>query len=148
MPRWTARCGAMPVMSRPRYSTRPELGRTKPVIKFTRVLFPEPLGPMTPRASPAFTSKLTSSTARIRPKALESRSTRSRTSAAMVHVLDGDQPLELAVLAGDEAEDALGEADGEDQQHEGVDHHPQRAELAHELGERHQDEAPHHRPQE
>src|SRR5690242_20462404 len=129
MPRWTALCGAMPVTSRPLNRTRPAVGFTKPVTRLMSVLLPEPFGPITPSAWPARTSKVTSFTARTAPKLLKSPSTRSTTSrgsGAMLGLLDRDQPLDLRVLPHGEAEDALRQADGEDQQRHRVDHHPQR----------------------
>src|SRR5689334_3517794 len=117
MPRLTARWGAMPVMSRPRSSTRPALGFTKPVTRLMSVLLPDPLGPMTPSASPCRSSKLTSLTAWTAPKLFERPETRSRTSPANVGLLGGHQPLELPVLAHHHPEDALGNGHGEHQQH-------------------------------
>src|SRR5512135_3839965 len=123
MPSPTARWGAMPVMSRPLNSTRPAVGFTKPVMRLMRVLLPEPFGPITPRASPGRRSKETSFTASTLPKAFSSPRTRSSgsPSAAIRRLLDGHPPLELAVLAGHEAEDALRQPHGEDQQHQRVE---------------------------
>ena len=36
----------------------PEVGKNKPVIKFTKVVFPDPLSPNIPIASPSLSSKL------------------------------------------------------------------------------------------
>ncbi len=46
-------------MSIPLNEMVPVSGLTKPVIRFTRVVFPEPLGPITPRISPLASSKPT-----------------------------------------------------------------------------------------
>src|SRR5437870_8552267 len=54
--------------STPSTSTRPAEGRRYPVITRMVVVLPAPLGPSSPRTSPAAMSKLTSSMARTRPK--------------------------------------------------------------------------------
>jgi hypothetical protein len=56
--------------------TRPELILMNPVMQFTTVVLPDPLGPMIPSTSPSFTSKLTRLRARIPPKALVASSIR------------------------------------------------------------------------
>src|SRR2546427_693133 len=55
----------------------PPLGRWTPAIALSSVLFPAPLGPITAIASPAETSKLTSSTAVTPPKRFDTCSTLS-----------------------------------------------------------------------
>src|SRR5512137_981430 len=144
MPRVTRRWARTWVTSCPLKITFPEVARTKPVMRLMRVLLPEPLGPMMPMACPGRSSKLTSHTARVRPKALLIFSTRRMGSGATLRLLHGHDALELAPLADREGEEPLRQSDGEDQQHHRVDHHPQRPELPQGLGERHQDEGPHH----
>src|SRR5947209_17224238 len=120
----------MPVMSRPRSSTRPALGFTKPVMRLISVLLPEPLGPITPSASPRRSSNETSFTACTAPKFLHSPRTRKSGSSAIRRLLDGDHPLELRVLPHRQPEQSLGNGDGEDQEHPGVEDDAQRPELA------------------
>ncbi len=62
---------------RPNTFTLPELGRTRPTADRTRVVFPAPLGPRSPRISPGRTESDAPSSARRSPKAL----TRSRISS-------------------------------------------------------------------
>ena len=49
--------GGFPVMSLPRKKIFPDVMSMKPVMQLTRVVLPEPLGPMIPRISPSCTSK-------------------------------------------------------------------------------------------
>ena len=50
---------------RPRTESRPAVGRVSRAMIFNRVLFPAPLAPTMPTASPGLTSKLTSRSAQI-----------------------------------------------------------------------------------
>src|SRR6266508_6243008 len=68
MPRRMTACGRRPTMLRPSTSISPEVGRRNPVIRLNTVVLPAPLGPMSPRISPASTVKEKRSTARSPPK--------------------------------------------------------------------------------
>jgi hypothetical protein len=52
-------CGTYPTASPGRRRTRPAMGLTEPATAFSRVLLPDPLGPTTPRKSPASTRRST-----------------------------------------------------------------------------------------
>src|SRR5881396_1272136 len=80
MPSAQTRCGAHPAIFRSQRRIAPASGLKAPVIRLKSVVFPEPLGPMTPISSPSSTAKLTSLTARTPPNALETRSTSRRVS--------------------------------------------------------------------
>jgi hypothetical protein len=62
--------GAFLLISLPLKKTLPESIFINPVIQLIRVVFPDPLGPIIPRISPSFTSKLTPFRAWTPPKAL------------------------------------------------------------------------------
>ena len=51
-PRSAILWGGSPVIFRCLKKTSPESGLTNPVIRLTRVVFPDPFGPITPRISP------------------------------------------------------------------------------------------------
>src|SRR5713226_9308189 len=97
MPSAQTRWGDQPVMSRPAIRMRPASGRSAPVIRLKRVVFPDPLGPMTPTSSPSSTAKLTPLTARTPPKALETPSSSRSANAPL-----GPHQLLLAVEPLDE----------------------------------------------
>src|SRR5206468_6139406 len=54
------RLGLHRVTSRPSSSTLPELGRSKPLRRFTSVDFPAPFGPISPTTSRLLSSRVTS----------------------------------------------------------------------------------------
>src|SRR5205809_1597350 len=68
--------------STPRTRTSPRSGSRRPSRTSTVVVLPAPLGPSRPKIVPAWTSKLTPSTARVSPYALCSPATRMTGSAA------------------------------------------------------------------
>ena len=70
---WKPAPSSSSAASRPRTSTAPRVGRTIPASSFSSVDFPEPFAPMTPRVSPAGTSKETPSSAVTPPSAAEDR---------------------------------------------------------------------------
>src|SRR3954470_15708889 len=59
MPARVRRNGGFDVMSAPSSSTRPLVGRSNPETRLKSVVFPAPLGPMTPSSSPSRTSSST-----------------------------------------------------------------------------------------
>src|SRR5512135_1452833 len=60
-------------IDRPRKSTSPPEVESMPVMTLTRVVFPEPFGPISPRISPSSSSKLTSDTAASPPNSRVTR---------------------------------------------------------------------------
>src|SRR5690349_622971 len=68
MPRRTRRCVGSPVMSASSKRTRPAVGRSTPVSRLNNVVLPAPLGPISPRISPALTESVTLFTATSPPK--------------------------------------------------------------------------------
>jgi hypothetical protein len=52
--------GRQRVMSRPRSSTLPAVGKSKPLITLTSVVFPAPFGPISPTISCRCSSSVTS----------------------------------------------------------------------------------------
>src|SRR5207248_11627461 len=58
-------------MSRPWNSMRPASGRSWPLTRLKRVVFPAPLGPRIPRVSPSATAKEIPSVTRRAPKLFE-----------------------------------------------------------------------------
>src|SRR5439155_5616333 len=61
-PAWARRWGGAAVTSRPASVTVPDVGRSRPDKRLNSDVLPAPFGPMIPRNSPAFTSRLTSAT--------------------------------------------------------------------------------------
>ena len=57
------RCSGVFRMSVPSIEIEPARGRIRPEITRIRVVLPAPLGPITPTASPALTSRLTPNSA-------------------------------------------------------------------------------------
>jgi len=66
-PRRLSSTGDRPVMSQPFSSMRPASGSIWPSMLLNMVVLPEPLGPITPKISPAMTSKDTPPTAWMAP---------------------------------------------------------------------------------
>ena len=62
-PRRPSSCAESPVTSSPPSTTRPRVGRWKPVIALTSVVLPAPLGPISPKTSPFLIEIETPSTA-------------------------------------------------------------------------------------
>ncbi len=58
-------------MPRPNRVISPSVGASSPLMRLNNVVFPAPLGPMMARRSPGSTRRLTWSTARRPPNALE-----------------------------------------------------------------------------
>src|SRR5216683_3158883 len=122
-PARTARRGDPPLITFPSRSTRPEVGGMDPAIMLNRVVFPAPLGPMTPRISPSFSSRSTESTALRPPNRFETPSARRMTVTVrrlrLQRRLDlGPQEPETARDAEEEAHHAQRlEEDDHDQQH-------------------------------
>src|SRR5713226_6813274 len=56
MPRWQIWSGVSPPISSPRRRTEPAVGGRAPDTQLISVVFPEPLGPISPRISPSRTS--------------------------------------------------------------------------------------------
>src|SRR5256885_10193158 len=83
--------GANPSMGRWPSHTEPEEGRTAPVRALSRVVFPAPLGPMTPKRTPGANSRDTPSRAATRPNDTVRSTTRS--SAPDTAHLPGDRPV-------------------------------------------------------
>src|ERR1700740_2143909 len=77
MPRRARMFGANWVTSSPPKTTAPLFGRSAPEMQLTSVVFPEPLGPISPKRSPLRISTLILSSATKPPKVLVSPSTRS-----------------------------------------------------------------------
>src|SRR2546425_13023913 len=69
--------GAGPMIDTPAKVTRPGPGREKPVTRFTSVVLPAPLGPISEWTVPAATVRSTSATAWMPPKATQRSSTTS-----------------------------------------------------------------------
>src|ERR1700722_1269480 len=69
------------VTSRPSNSMRPACGSRLPVIRLKRVDLPAPFGPMTPKASPRGTAKVTESETFKAPNDFETLSSRRITAA-------------------------------------------------------------------
>src|SRR3954463_4056889 len=67
MPWSQKRCGATSVSERPSIVSRPDWTRCTPDSALMRVVLPAPLGPTTTTSAPAFTSRLTPSTAGAAP---------------------------------------------------------------------------------
>src|SRR5919109_3369064 len=111
MPRWQTASGVRPVISAPWNRMEPALGVSAPEMQLNSVVFPEPLGPMSPRISPSVTSNETPLSAVKPPKRLTTPltlSTRSgrqgprrgpRQEHGRGHGLDGLRPhvTELAI---------------------------------------------------
>src|SRR5262245_48003650 len=76
--RW---CAGMAVISRPWKKIRPPSLRSVPEMQLMSVVLPEPLGPIRPKRSPVWISRLTPLRAWNPPKPLTTRSTRRRGSA-------------------------------------------------------------------
>src|ERR1700722_16978014 len=72
------------VTSRPSNSMRPACGSRLPVIRLKRVDLPAPFGPMTPKASPRGTAKVTESETFKAPNDFETLSRRRITAAVPV----------------------------------------------------------------
>ena len=70
MPALAAATGPWPEMRMPSSRTSPLSGVTAPEMELKRLLLPAPLGPMRPRISPGWTSKLMSTLAATPPKDL------------------------------------------------------------------------------
>src|SRR3990172_2386803 len=104
------------VSSAPSKTMRPASGRRSPLIRFTSVVFPAPLEPISPNSSPWFTTKSTSSTAWVSPNHFR---TRVVSSSAM----SGDPPA-----PGEERREGPHEAGRHRQhqqdQHDAEDHLP------------------------
>ena len=79
MPSATRSQAGSRVMSRPRNSTRPDVGRSRPQSMLTSVVLPAPFGPMRARISPGSIRKSTSRTA-WRPANARERTTVSRSA--------------------------------------------------------------------
>src|SRR4051794_34864004 len=77
-------------MSSPSHSTRPEWGRTIPVMAFSSDDFPAPFGPRTATTPPAGTVRLTPRRARILPYRTSTFSTSSTVSRSFLDFLGGD----------------------------------------------------------
>src|SRR5262245_4636411 len=75
MPRWQTASGVSPAISCSLKRMDPAVGVTAPETQLKHVVLPEPLGPMSPRISPAFTSNETPLSAVKSPKRLVSRLT-------------------------------------------------------------------------
>src|SRR5580692_8333998 len=80
------RCGGRPAMSRPSKRIAPAVGGKVPDKRLKMVLLPEPLGPISPRISPAPTAKETLLTAVKPPNRLTSPSTSSTGAASLLGV--------------------------------------------------------------
>mmetsp|Transcript_23367 Transcript_23367/g.48544 ORF Transcript_23367/g.48544 Transcript_23367/m.48544 type:complete len:271 (+) Transcript_23367:174-986(+) len=76
----------------------PESGLSEPVIMFTRVVFPAPLGPTTPTMDPGGRSKLTSLSSTFSPKALLTPLAETTTSPSLGPGGMYMEPLELSSL--------------------------------------------------
>src|SRR5262245_11119759 len=74
MPARHRTCAGIVVTSRPSKTTRPRSGRSRPAIRWSAVVLPAPLGPMTPTASCSSTDRLRRSMTRSEPKARETSS--------------------------------------------------------------------------
>src|SRR5512145_2214769 len=128
------RCGGSRSMRRPSRWTAPPEGRSRPETRLSRVVLPAPLGPMRPCTSPWATWKLASSTARTPPKARSTSPSSSSTQPPRLSPLP--QPLR-------EGDDAVGEEEDHQEEHQAVCEEPERpglqpdaaAHLAQHLGE-------------
>src|SRR5262250_1828331 len=100
--RWAGRV----VTSRPSNTMRPPSGTSEPETQLISVVLPEPLGPISPKRSPAFTERLSPFTAVKPPKRLVSPSTSRRAATS------------TAPQALHQPEDTLGR-----QHHEGHQYH-------------------------
>src|SRR5215470_13927725 len=72
IPRRQRRLEGSAEMSSPLHTTWPVLGRITPEIRWKKLVFPAPFGPMMARSSPGSTATLTRSTARSAPNERES----------------------------------------------------------------------------
>ena len=72
------RCAGRPTRSCPATATRPATGRYTPVITFSIVVLPEPLGPMSARISPSSTARSTPDSARSPPNSIVTPATSRR----------------------------------------------------------------------
>src|SRR5437588_2571725 len=131
MPRAVMRSGRSPPVGSPRNRTRPAVARRKPVMTLNSVVFPAPLGPISPTISPSATANDTSSTARSPPNATETRSHSSM-----------PPPPEPR------AQDAVGQIDRHQHQGGAVHEQPVLAEEAERFREDRQDDAAEDRPEE
>ena len=68
MPRPSRLCTGTPLRFVPRKRIAPAVSGKSPLTRFTVVLLPEPLGPISPKISPSATAKSRPSTARTPPK--------------------------------------------------------------------------------
>src|SRR5262249_24993976 len=82
------RCGVHEVMSLEPSSTLPELGKSKPVIRFTSVVLPAPSGPMSPTTSCRCRLTETSLSAWMPSKARETAVARSESPGHLCALLD------------------------------------------------------------
>src|SRR5215471_14319966 len=130
-PRRPMACGERPRIEPPRKRTSPAVHGRAPVTRLTRVVLPEPLGPMSPRISPSWRSKLTSDTAASPPNRLVTP--RASTRAIGLHPVLAQIPGELAPREFTPADD-VGQSLGHEEHDE--DHHDAVEELgqAYELG--------------
>src|SRR5512138_162361 len=94
-------------------------------MRFTRVVFPAPLGPMTPRKSPRLSWKSTLQTAITPPNDLLRFSTESSISAAIL--LHLDHGFGLLILAFQETEDAPGQSQDAKYEDDTVNGYPKSA---------------------
>src|SRR4029077_13021325 len=74
-PRWQIASGVRPAISSPLKRIEPAVAASAPEMQLKQVVLPDPLGPIRPRISPAFTSKETAFRAVKPPNCLVSRST-------------------------------------------------------------------------
>src|SRR5207247_3529556 len=91
-PRWQIASGVRPPISSPRNLMEPPEGGRAPETQLKQVVLPDPLGPMSPRISPGFTSKVMPWRARNPPKRLvrpETFSTDAATAPAGGKTPDG-----------------------------------------------------------
>src|SRR6516165_1125878 len=117
MPR-RARCsGLSRVTSRPSKCTVPEVGCRSPVRQLKNVDLPAPLGPMSPRTSPALTATDASSTALKAPNAIVTW----RASSSMAG-LGVEGPPRRPCRAREQGEQSARQEAGDDDDHRTVDH--------------------------
>src|SRR5712664_784535 len=74
-PRWQIASGVRPAISSPLNRMEPAVAASAPEMQLKQVVLPDPLGPISPRISPSFTSKETAFSAVKPPNCLVSRST-------------------------------------------------------------------------
>ena len=86
------RCGLSPSSGRPSSMTLPSCWAKSPLMQLTKVLLPEPFGPISPSRSPARSVMSTSWSATKPPKRLPTPSARRRSGAPPVTAASGTIP--------------------------------------------------------